>query len=369
MEYICIVENERIISRVAVGAGLGCAIPVLDEICGAGGGRPLYFFYDVNTVEYAERLAGSCIQAGYAVKGSLGIEVSETVKTLETVQEMTAWLLGQGADRNALIISVGGGLLSDMAGFAAAIYKRGVGCVYFPTTLLAQVDAAIGGKTGVNFDSYKNILGVIRQPEFTFICPEVLDSLDYRDFLSGAAELVKSFIIDDAANYHKAISLLTELKQASGRVDNLDRDSLMNLVAAAAKVKAGIVSRDQFENGERRKLNLGHTFAHAIERSARLSEKDITHGEAVSMGIVMASRLSEAMGFVPSGFTDGMRADFTASGLPVDCPFPIETLAGAMSKDKKAENGCVHFILIKDIGNVTVVDMKVADAVSSLTQF
>jgi 3-dehydroquinate synthetase len=206
------------------------------------------------------------------------IETSEEGKTLETVMDICAWLLENGADRDALVIAVGGGITTDMVGFASCIYKRGVRFAYVPTTLLSQVDAAIGGKTGVNFDKYKNILGIIRQPAFTYMCPQLLESLPQRDFLSGVAEMLKTFIIEDNGNYEKAITLLRALTEdfiklcdgatlsagearwpeaLSGRLADLTP-----LIAAAAEVKAGVVSRDQLENGERRKLNLGHTFAH-----------------------------------------------------------------------------------------------------------
>ena len=137
------------------------------------------------------------------------IDAAECLKTMDTVMEICTWLLEQGADRDALVLAIGGGITSDMVGFAASIYKRGVRFAYVPTTLLAQVDAAIGGKTGVNLENYKNILGVIRQPEFTYLCPHALESLSQRDFLSGEAEVLKTFIIEDEGNYEKAVALFS----------------------------------------------------------------------------------------------------------------------------------------------------------------
>ena len=158
-----------------------------------------------------------------SVPGML-VEASEELKTMDTVMDICSWLLEQGADRDALVLAVGGGITSDMVGFAASIYKRGVRFAYVPTTLLAQVDAAIGGKTGVNFDKYKNMLGVIRQPEFTYICPQVLESLPNRDFLSGVAEMLKTFIIEDNENYYDAVGLLSDMNvefcSAESRVEN-----------------------------------------------------------------------------------------------------------------------------------------------------
>lgn len=321
------------------------------------------------------------------------LDVSEENKSMSTVMEICKWLMDNDAGRNALLLAIGGGITTDMAGFAASIYKRGIRFAYVPTTFLSQVDAAIGGKMGVNFENYKNILGVIRQPEFTYICPEVLGTLPYRDFLSGAAELLKTFIIDNAGNdYEKAVEVLSEIHESIDRKQAiaLHLAEIEELAAAAAKIKAGIVERDEFECGERRKLNFGHTFAHAIESvsmSGRYgTESGISHGEAVAMGMIMAAKASERYYNLASenslrsddiaGQNDtatseegeSLRArlvrDFSRCGLPTECPFPPESLSGAMKKDKKAENGIVHFVLIRAIGDVRIVDLPVERAVN-----
>lgn len=305
------------------------------------------------------------------------LDTSEEDKSMQTVMEICKWLLDNGADRNALLLAIGGGITTDMAGFAASIYKRGIRFAYIPTTFLSQVDAAIGGKTGGNFENYKNILGVIRQPEFTYICPEVLETLPYRDFLSGAAELIKTFIIDNAGNnYEKAVEVLSEIHESIDRKQAiaLHLAELEELAGAAARIKAGVVERDEFEQGERRKLNLGHTFAHAIEWEARAAKKDISHGEAVAMGIILAAKASEqyygqeniegqkvADGSLSARFT----RDFSRCGLPTECPFPLESLSGAMRKDKKAENGIVHFVLIRTLGDVRIEDLAVERAINN----
>lgn len=324
------------------------------------------------------------------------LDVSEENKSMSTVLEICKWLMDNGADRNALLLAIGGGITTDMAGFAASIYKRGIRFAYVPTTFLSQVDAAIGGKTGVNFENYKNILGVIRQPEFTYICPEVLGTLPYRDFLSGAAELLKTFIIDNTGdNYEKAVEVLSKINGSIDRKQAIVSHlaEIEDLAAAAAKIKAGIVERDEFECGERRKLNLGHTFAHAIE-SVSMSrhngsmsghngaESGVTHGEAVAMGMIMAAKASERYynlapenslqlkNIAGQNDTEGeslssrLARDFSRCGLPTECPFPPESLSGAMKKDKKAENGIVHFVLIRAIGDVRIVDLPVERAVN-----
>lgn len=293
------------------------------------------------------------------------ITASEQEKTLDTVMDICSWLLEEGADRDALVLAIGGGITSDMVGFAASIYKRGVRFAYMPTTLLAQVDAAIGGKTGVNFLKYKNILGVIRQPEWTFLSPAFLKTLPRRDFLSGAAEMLKTFIIEDNGNYTRAVELL------SSEADPAKAEELTDLISAAAAVKAGVVSRDQFESGERRKLNLGHTFAHAVETLAQRKSMDITHGEAVAIGMVLAARLADRL--TAEGRFDaetGMEArlvkDMEACGLPHTCPFGMADMAAIMKKDKKAEGAMVHFVLPRRIGDVVTMELAVEDVCSLL---
>lgn len=328
------------------------------------------------------------------------LDVSEENKSMSTVLEICKWLMDNDAGRNALLLAIGGGITTDMAGFAASIYKRGIRFAYVPTTFLSQVDAAIGGKTGVNFENYKNILGVIRQPEFTYICPEVLGTLPYRDFLSGAAELLKTFIIDNIGNnYEKAVEVLSEIHGSIDRKQAIASHlaEIEDLAAAAAKIKAGIVERDEFECGERRKLNLGHTFAHAIETVSMSrhngsmsghngAESGVSHGEAVAMGMIMAAKASEryynlasespsrleniagqndtATSEEAESLSSRLARDFSRCGLPTECPFPPESLSGAMKKDKKAENGIVHFVLIRAIGDVRIEDLPVESAVN-----
>ena len=227
---------------------------------------------------------------------ALGIETSETLKTLDTVQDICRWLLEKGASRSALVLAIGGGITTDMAGFAASIYKRGIRYANLPTTLLAQVDAAIGGKTGVNLDGYKNMMGAFRMPECTYICADVLRTLPSRQLLSGLAEMLKTFLLADGNAYEPALSGVTQ-----------------PLIQRAAAIKEDIVARDPYEQGERAKLNLGHTFGHAIEHA---SAGSIAHGEAVAMGIILAARLGESLGISEKGLSARLTQDFQALGLP-----------------------------------------------------
>lgn len=375
MEQINIYSNEKVISRIFVEDGLDGLAEALKSY------GKVYAVMDrevANNCPAAARLADILNEKGAP---GLLIDAYESEKTLVTVMDICAWLLDEGADRDALVLAVGGGITSDMVGFAASIYKRGVRFAYVPTTLLAQVDAAIGGKTGVNFERYKNILGVIRQPKFTYICPQMLAGLPNRDFLSGAAELLKTFIIEDNENYYDAVGLLSDMniqycsRSAAGE-DQQEAwqeclaeysGELLKLISEAAEVKAGVVSRDQFEGGERRKLNLGHTFAHAIETLAQRRSDDITHGEAVSMGIVLAAALSGKYAEVDMQWREicdyslyqRFMDDFLAAGLPINCPYRIEDMAEIMCKDKKAEGGLIHFVLPASIGDVRIVDMTI----------
>ena len=345
----------------------------------------VYIITDKNTENFAAAVAKSLPEN---FRGTFTLEADELGKTMDNILKICAWLLENHPDRTAMLLGIGGGITTDMTGFTASIYKRGSRFSYLPTTFLAQVDAAIGGKTGVNFENYKNILGVIRQPEFTYVCPEVLGTLTYRDFLSGAAELVKTFIIDDTGdNYEKAVTILSAIHDADDHTSAIasHHAELEELIAAAAKVKAGVVERDEFEMGERRKLNLGHTFAHAIEWEAHNREQSmgevnagvhgISHGEAVAIGMIMAAEASEyyyaddkSQPVAVQGLAKRLTEDFRRCGLPVECPYPITTLAEAMKKDKKSENGIVHFILIRAIGDVRIEDLPVDDVVSRISK-
>jgi 3-dehydroquinate synthase len=244
------------------------------------------------------------------------------------------------------------------------------------------VDAAIGGKTGVNFGGYKNMLGTICQPEFTYICPQVLESLPMEAFQAGAAEMIKTFIIEDNGNYQEAVRLLKDLAddfvaicQGATLSDGEARwpevllprlAELTPLIAAAARVKAGVVSRDQFETGERRKLNLGHTFGHAIEALAHKHRNDIDHGHAVALGMVYAAQLAEKLELAEPGFAAAIERDLDSCLLLIFNPYSIQDMAEAMTKDKKAEGGKVHFILPRAVGDVVVYDMTVEEVVALL---
>lgn len=376
MEQINIYSGERIISRIMVEQTIDNLEACLDRY------PHVFAVMDSNVaMNCPAAMLMAEIMNRKGVPGKL-IDSSEETKTMETVMDICGWLLDNGADRDALILAIGGGITTDIAGFAASIYKRGVRFAYVPTTLLSQVDAAIGGKTGVNFERYKNILGVIRQPEFTYICPQVLASLPHREFTAGVAEMLKTFIIKDEGNYQKAIDVLQEMQQGYSILPDESAadywcdcisaysDELVYLISEAVRVKAGVVTNDQFEKGERRKLNLGHTFAHAVETLAQRNGDDISHGEAVAIGLVLAARLSDRVFNgdmdTPTAMESSLAIDLCDCGLYPECPYEIEEMAEIMCRDKKAEGGSVHFILMREIGDVVSYTMTVDEVVKLL---
>lgn len=377
-DTIKIMRNGEPVSQVVFAR----VIPDFAGIIRAAG--RIFMVYDSAVEQYALKISHIChnVCGVYALRN-----VSEDSKTPGTVEDICRWLLVEGADRKSAVLAVGGGIVSDMAGFAASIYKRGVRSLYLPTTLLAQVDAAIGGKTGVNLDSYKNIIGTFWQPEYTFICPEVLGTLPERVFADGLAEMLKTFIIDNGPGADRVKRMMSAVKAmyadgTAGGADSVaatsDRDrktvrkiseDFGALVAEAAAVKAGIVSRDEWEGGERRKLNLGHTFAHAIEYCANSGRQcTISHGEAVAIGLSMAARLSEGLGMARQGVSGAVDECLDICGLPKECPYPAEMLEEAMCKDKKAEDGRVYFILVRDIGDVEEGLLDVPTALEVLSE-
>ena len=294
-----------------------------------------FMVYDLGVEAFAESLADEV-----GVEACLGVSVRE--KEMDTVTGICRFLLEGGADRESILVAVGGGTLTDIAGFAASIYKRGIRCAYVPTTVLSQADACIGGKTGVNLDGYKNIIGTFSAPSFVCILDEPLRTLPRREQLSGLAEILKTFLALDASLYEKCISL------AAG----WDLAGALALAPEAARLKAEVVSRDPFEKGERRILNLGHTFGHAIEwyEACEGVADPFLHGEAVSVGIILAAALSESEGIAKKGLAERLRSDFSSCGLPTECPCPVEALEEAIRRDKKNLGGEVRYVYIKDIG-------------------
>ena len=240
------------------------------------GEKEIFIIHDENVAHVAAAVAAAL----EGVKAVIGLKTSEERKTMDTAVWVTERLLEADASRGALVLAIGGGITTDIAGFAASMYKRGIRYANIPTTLLAQVDAAIGGKTGVNLHGYKNMLGAFHMPEFTFLTASVLETLPEKELRCGLAEMLKTFLIGDADAYARAVSSRFSAKILDGQ-DKNGLPSRKNakiqdeLIFRAASIKADIVRRDPLEHGERAVLNLGHTFGHAIEHC---SKGAIAHG-------------------------------------------------------------------------------------------
>ena len=274
------------------------------------------------------------------------IGLGESVKTMQTVEMIYRRFIELGVDRSTFVLAVGGGIVTDVAGFAASTYMRGVKFGFVSTTLLGQVDASVGGKNGVNFDGYKIMAGTFTQPQFVICDPALLRTLPEREFRAGLAEIVKAGLIADR-------ELFGLFESHSLEEFRRDRALLGEAVMRAVKVKAHIVERDERESDERRKLNLGHTFAHAIEKCSR----DFLHGEAVAIGTVMIARLSERLGTVTAEEAARVRSVFERMGLPVATGIEPPRLIAALKHDKKKEARSVAFVLMRGIGDCEIRPM------------
>ena len=274
----------------------------------------------------------------------------ERIKTLSTVENIHRRLIAAGADRKTFILGVGGGIVTDIAGFAASTYMRGVPFGFVPTTLLGQVDAAVGGKNGVNIDGYKNMAGTFAQPQFVVCDPALLRTLPDREFRAGLAEAVKAGIIADE-------ELFAAIEEADFGELRSDQALLRRVVGRAVGVKVAVVARDEREAGERRKLNLGHTLAHAIERtSGRMN-----HGEAVAVGTVLMARAAVRLGMLAETECRRIAGALGRLGFRLTPPVSMDRMLEAVAADKKREGGTLHVVLPTGIGSCTVCDMPLGE--------
>lgn len=285
------------------------------------------------------------------------LKATEADKTMETVMRLCRTLAARGADRDSLLLAFGGGITTDIAGFAASIYKRGIRAAFIPTTLLAQVDASIGGKCGVNLDGIKNTLGTITQPLFALSHPGYLRTLPHEVLMEGVAEMLKTFIIGSGEHYRKTVSLFSRQWES-------DEDTLGELISRAVSIKASIVASDCREHGMRVLLNLGHTFAHAIET---LSQGDEPHGLAVARGISLAARAACRKGIASDAFADMLTGDLHSLGFETRCPFTPSQMAKVMLMDKKMHSGHLELILPASLADVRRVRVEANELMEILT--
>ena len=280
------------------------------------------------------------------------VVAEERRKTMQTVEEVIQKLLEFHADRDVLLLGVGGGITTDICGFVASIYKRGVACGLVPTTLLGMVDAAIGGKNGVNMLGYKNMLGTIRQSEFVVSSVEFLRTLSVAEVRQGLAEMLKAFLIS-GKHFEECGAFFAGSGVGEMLADGAKRDRLLGYIREAVAVKEDIVREDEREHGVRRLLNLGHTFGHALERCTGMA-----HGDAVAIGMVCAAKC------VNSADTSLITNVLQFCGLPVEIPAGVsrEALLEAMMQDKKRADGRCRVVVLERVGRAEVREVELNDA-------
>ena len=298
---------------------------------------------------YAQTLSRSLDKAGF-LSTLITIPAGEKSKSFSLAETLCDRMISAGLDRGSFIAALGGGVIGDLAGFVASIYYRGISHVQIPTTVVAQVDSAIGGKTGVNAREGKNLIGSFHQPVLVIADPETLRSLPDREFNEGVAEIIKHAVIRDAEMLDGLAGLV--------------KSALPSLIARNARIKAAIVAEDEFEKlGVRALLNFGHTVGHAIEKAAGYGR--FLHGEAVSLGIVAALHLSVQQAGLPQSEADKVLGMLRAFYLPVRLPedIPTEALMEALFKDKKFESGAIRFVLTGRLGSAFVANGVTEEAI------
>jgi 3-dehydroquinate synthase len=285
------------------------------------------------------------------------IQTGEKIKNLDTVRSIYGKLVELGVDRSTVIIGIGGGIVCDITGFVASTFLRGVKFGFVSSTLLSQVDASVGGKNGVNFQGYKNMVGVFNQPEFVICDLNLLHTLPEKEVLCGLAEIVKHAAIGDA-------DLFRYLEEHYQKALTLDTVVIERLVYDSIVIKSDIVNKDEKEKGERRKLNFGHTFGHAIEKTT-----GVRHGEAVSAGMVMASELSVKRGHLQAEDAQRIKNLLRNLKLPTRLQADRKTVFDALQKDKKRKGDRIYFVLIEDIGKPFVDKISINELDNVINAF
>jgi 3-dehydroquinate synthase len=334
-----------------VGGGI---LPFVSQLAGISG--PVAVVTDSNVgPQYAKSLGHT--------DAVITVPPGQQHKTLATVQSICEELVEKNFDRSTTIIALGGSVISGLAGFVAATYMRGVDCVQCPTSLLAMADTSIGGKAGINLPQGKNLIGAFKQPKAVIADVATLQGLSPREFASGMAEVIKHGLIGDP-------DLFASIENGSWirRKDELQPplEELQTLVARAIQVKINIIQEDPFDTGRRHVLNLGHTFAHAIET---VSGHDVRHGEAVAMGLVAAANLSARLSLCSDELQNRIETALESTALPTRIPGNVEPqrLLKVMATDKKRKAGRLRFVMLRDIGDVFLTDaVKEADVLNTV---
>jgi len=320
-------------SNVILGGSANAIIPMLPQ-------KGLFIITDNNV----KKLYGNMFPPGEV----LAIGAGERSKTLQVVEELCRRLLEAGADRSSFILGIGGGVVCDIAGMVASVYMRGVRHGFISTTLLSQVDASIGGKTGVNLGEYKNIIGTFRQPEFVLCDHAMLATLPETEMKSGLGELFKHAVIRDR-------NLFFDISALAGQAMARDPEVLGDLIRRAVRIKAGVVRHDPFEKGPRRLLNFGHTFGHPLETHYK-----IPHGVAVAQGMIIAAELSVWRGEMANPELKLLEGALEKAGLLTAYLLP-SGVTGMISRDKKSESGSVNFVLLRSVGRAVIKRISVTE--------
>jgi len=331
----------------------------------AGNGRCWIVTDDAVAPLYLDRLTDALREAGLESR-SIVLPAGEGTKSFATLENIVNTVLDGAPERSSTLIALGGGVVGDITGFAASVILRGINFVQIPTTLLAQVDSSVGGKTGMNTRHGKNLAGAFYQPKLVIADTDTLDTLARRELLAGYAEIVKYGLIRDAGFFDWLEANGSAVIAGDGADGKAARQYAVRTSCAA---KAAIVAEDERENGIRALLNFGHTFGHALEAETGFGA-ELLHGEAVAIGMIMAIEISVMMGLCPQSDCDRVRRHFAAMGLPAALPtaqgrqWDAATLIGHMGHDKKVRDGRITFILARAIGDAFVsreVDLEDVD--------
>lgn len=329
--------------------------------------RNLYIVTDTNVETYARRIKDLLLEAGAARCEILTLRPGEKAKSFSNVEKVIDWLLVNGISRDSVVIAVGGGVIGDITGFCASVALRGVRFVQVPTTLLAQVDSSVGGKTGINTKRGKNLVGTFYQPVAVVADIETLKTLPERELLAGYAEVLKYGLIRDAGFFNW-------LEKNGADVCALDEAAMAHAIEVSTKAKAMLVQADEKEEGQRALLNFGHTFGHALETAAGYDGR-LLHGEAVAIGIVMAFDLSVRMGICERDDLERVEAHLTDIGLPTRASYiqpalntSVDRLLEIMSHDKKVRKGKLRFIVTDGIGDAFIEEDVPEDLVRAVLE-
>ncbi len=319
------------LTSIVIGSGLVSKLSTLKE-------RKPILLVDENVLKLHSEL--------FAAYNCITIPSGEQYKTVTFVESVYRKLVEKEVDRSSFIVGVGGGMATDIAGYVASTYMRGIEFGFISTTLLGQVDASIGGKNGVNLDGYKNMIGTIRQPSFVWCDLSLLETLEKNELVSGLSEVVKYGAIREP-------NLLSYMEENTEKILSMEPEAMAHIITVSAQTKIDIVESDVFEKGDRKLLNFGHTLGHAIEKLT-----GILHGEAVSIGMVMAANLSVRLGYLKESESLRLEKMLLSLGLPVKTDLPMADIYTTLLKDKKRAGEMMHFILINSMGKAFIQEIQ-----------